>query len=54
MHLAVWDKSADFAIMIIISIHTRGFGAFLTKHTYNKYIYIYFIYYLIAFIRIFP
>ena len=35
------NKSTDLAIMIAISINTRGFGAFLTKYTYNKYIYVY-------------
>ena len=40
-------------MMISISINTRGFGEFLTKYTYNKNIYIYFIYYIIAFIHIF-
>ena len=46
----------DFAIMITISINTieyRGFDEFLTKHTYNNYIYISYIYYIIAFMRIF-
>ena len=36
MHLDAWHKSIEFAIMISISINTRGFGAFLTKYTYNK------------------
>ena len=50
MHLDAWYKSLAFAIMITISINTRGFGAFLTKYVYDKYIYIY---YVIAYIRIF-
>ena len=53
MHLDAWYKSVDFAIMITISIHTRGFGTFLKKNTYNKYIFIYNIYYIIANICIF-
>ena len=50
MHLDEWYKSTDFAIMITISINTRGFGAFFTKYMYNMYIYIY---YITAYIRIF-
>ena len=42
MHLAAWNKSTDIAITITISINMIGFGAFLTKYTDNKYIYIYF------------
>ena len=41
--------NTDFAIMITIA-NTIGFGAVLTKYTYNKYIYIY---YIIAFICVF-
>ena len=36
-------QSTDFAITISIS-NTRGFAAFLTKSTYNNYIYMYYIY----------
>ena len=45
-------KSTDFAIMITTA-NTRGFGAFLRKYTYNKYIYIYYICYIISFVCIF-
>ena len=50
-----WMRGTNLptAIMITISINTRGFGAFLAKYTYNKYIYIYCIYYILANIRIF-
>ena len=50
MHQAARNKSTGFVIMITISVNTRGSGALLTKYTYDKYIYIYFI---IAFIHIF-
>ena len=53
MHLDAWYKSMDYAVMITISINTSGFGAFLTKYTCNKYIYIYYIYYIIVYICIF-
>ena len=52
MHQDALHKSTDFTIKITIA-NMRGFGAFLTKHMYNKYIYIYNIYYIIAVIRIF-
>ena len=49
MHLDAWYKSTDFAIIITITVNARGFGAFLTKYMYNRYIYIL----IIAYIRIF-
>ena len=48
MYDILYDKSMDFAIMITVSINTRGLGAFLTKYMYDKYIYIHYIYYIIA------
>ena len=41
MHLNAWYKSKDFSIMITISINTSWVGEFITKSTYNKYVYIY-------------
>ena len=45
MYLGAYLQSTDFFIIIVIS-NTRGFGVFLTKYTYNNYIYIYYIYYI--------
>ena len=40
MDLDAWHKPTDFDIMITIA-NTRGFGAFLSKYMYNKYIFTY-------------
>ena len=53
MHLDAWYKSMRFSIMITISINTRGLGVYLTKSTCTKYIFLYHIYYIIAYIHIF-
>ena len=47
-----WMRDINLrALLIMITItNTRGFGEFLTKYTDNNYIYIY---YILAFIRIF-
>ena len=53
MHLDAWYKYKEFAIIISISINTRRVSALLTKYAYNKYIDIYYMYNIIAYIRIF-